>query len=174
LPEPPQVFWFTAGGTQSQQPVYTTEPPHLSKQVFATKHSLMVQAPALPPPLPPAPAAFELPPVVLVPAAFAPPAFVPPEVMAPAPPPFALPPLAPPALLVPALVLPPSLEELEQPTHPIRHAKPIKTLLLAENGSAGLMPGAYHALEFPQQRGSGHHAALRTATLLFLGVAARQ
>jgi hypothetical protein len=186
------VFWFTAGGTQSQQPVYTTEPPHLSRQVFATKHSLMVHAPALPPPLPAAPAAppaFALPPLVLVPPALVPAAFVPPEVTPPAPPLVAPPTLAPPTPLAPAplapaplvleplapaFALPPSLEELEQPTHQVRHAKPIKTLLLAENRSVGLMPGAYHALEFPQQRGSGHHAALRTATLLFLGVAARR
>jgi hypothetical protein len=78
-----------------------------------------------------------------------------------------------PALFAPAPALPPSLEELEQPTHPARHAKPIKTLLLAENRNAGFMPRAYHAPEFPQQCGSAHRAALGTATLLFLGVAAR-
>jgi hypothetical protein len=78
-----------------------------------------------------------------------------------------------PALFAPAPALPPSLEELEQPTHQAGQAKPIKTLLLAENRSAGFMPGAYHAPEFPQQRGSAHRVVLGTATLLFLGVAAR-
>ena len=159
---------------QSQQPVYTTPPPHLAKHVFATKHSLMVHAPTLPPPpLPPVAPPVFAPPVVL-----APPVFAPPEVAPPLLGPPALAPAVPaslvPASLAPAAALPPSLEELEQATHPSRHAKPIKTLLLAENRNAEFMPGAYHAPDFPQQRGSEHHATSGTATLLFLGVAARR
>jgi hypothetical protein len=170
------VFRFAAGATQSQQPVYTTEPPHWSKHVFATKHSVTVHAPALPPPLPAVPLVFAppefAPPVVLAPPDVAPPAFAPPRLGPPAlAPPAPVPPA--PAPLAPAFALPPSLEELEQPTHLTKHAKPIKTLLLAENRNAGFMPRSVPRARVPSAMRIGHHTGLGTATLLFLGVAAR-
>jgi len=90
-----QVSWLTVPGSHAQQPVYTTLPPHLSKQVLATKHSVISHIPALPP-CPGAPALPGVPPIP--PAAPAP--AVPPG--APPLPACALPPVAgPPAELVP-------------------------------------------------------------------------
>src|SRR6187399_1250801 len=52
-----QVRWLTDGGSHVQQPVYTTLPPHLSRQTLATKHSMIVQTVPPLPPLPPRPGA---------------------------------------------------------------------------------------------------------------------
>jgi hypothetical protein len=108
-------------------------------------------APAAPPALAP---------LAAVPPALAPPALAVPPVLPPecppatSPPPALAPPLLPPPLLAPAAVapavpesvppvaapaLPPSLEELEQPRHSVRLAKPRETLLLAESRCAGFM-----------------------------------
>ena len=126
-------------------------PPHLSTQVFATRHSGMLHEPPAPPPpsLPPVPAEAE--PPALVPAELVPPELVPAELLSPALVPAELPPPAPPLLVPPALVpawleseppapaLPPSLEELEQAKHSARQANPRETLLLAESRNAGSM-----------------------------------
>jgi hypothetical protein len=58
-----QASWLTEGGSHAQQPVYTTLPPHLSKQVLATKHSVISHFP----PSPPCPGAPALPGVPAVP-----------------------------------------------------------------------------------------------------------
>jgi hypothetical protein len=170
------VFRFAAGATQSQQPVYTTEPPHWSKHVFATKHSVTVHAPALPPPLPAVPLVFAppefAPPVVLAPPDVAPPAFAPPRLGPPAlAPPAPVPPA--PAPLAPAFALPPSLEELEQPTHLTKHAKPIKTLLLAENRNAGFMPRSVPRARVPSAMRIGpSHGLGDRDTVIFGGCCA--
>jgi hypothetical protein len=57
-----QVSWLTEGGSHGQQPTYTSLPPHLSKQVLATKHSMISHIAPLPP-CPGAPALPGLPPV---------------------------------------------------------------------------------------------------------------
>ena len=65
-----QVSSLTEGGSHAQQPVYTTLPPHLSRHVLATKHSMISQVPPLPPcpGLPALPGLPPAPPLGLVPA----------------------------------------------------------------------------------------------------------
>src|SRR6185369_9818947 len=149
-----QVSWLTVPGSHAQQPVYTTLPPHLSKQVLATKHSVISHIPALPP--------CPLPPVAGPPAELVPPR--PPSALRPPEPAFAglEPPvagaapavfLAPPLLAAPAALVPPlpalaSLDENfdEQARHTQRLAAPSQKPPSSECPRARLMLREYHAL----------------------------
>jgi hypothetical protein len=108
LPAPAQELWLTAGGTHWQQLFDTTVPPQWSRQTILTKHSMIAQAPPLPPAdLPPA-ALVPPPPAALLPAELVPPALPVPALVPPvlAPAELVLPAVAPPAL-APAAALPP-------------------------------------------------------------------
>ena len=119
-----QVSWLTEGGSHAQQPVYTTVPPHLSKQVLATKHSVISHVPPLPP-WPGAPALPGLPPVPPLAPAPAVPAGAPPL------PACALPPEGPPA----AALLP--------PRPPLELPPPEPAFGVLEPAAAGAAPAVF-------------------------------